>query len=268
MKKPVLRACVTAFSQGTIGLGTTRTKEFLKKLAFRYAQAGRPSYPYNITPFQVAALINEIERVKELRGNIVEIGVARGLTSRLICEHLMDQGIQGKQTFFCVDTFSSFTERDVQFEIQKRGKTRKDLLGFGYNDYEIWKRNFSLFPFVKGIQADCAEFDYRKVSPIKLAFLDVDLYLPTIKALPKVYEQLVDGGVILVDDVRDKCEWDGAYQAYMEFCQSKGMAPRIMGNKCGLIYKASGGASHFLSNPHFSAVPSGLAGYAPTSTQS
>ena len=214
-----------------------KIKELFKKLVFRYTQIGRPNYPYGIEPIQMATIINEIERLKEIQGNIVEIGVARGMTTRLICEHLINQKIHNKQTLFALDTFSSFTEKDLQFEIEKRGKTRKELSGFAYNDYEIWKKNFSEFPFVKPIQTDCAEFDYRKISPIKLVFLDVDLYLPTMKALPKIYEQLVNGGVILVDDTKDKCGWDGAYHAYMEFCQSKGIPPKIIGNKCGLIYK-------------------------------
>jgi len=214
-----------------------KIKELIKKLIFRYTQIGRPNYPYGIEPIQMATIINEIERLKEIQGNIVEIGVARGMTTRLICEHLINQKIQNKQTLFALDTFSSFTEKDLQFEIEKRGKTRKELSGFAYNDYEIWKKNFSGFPFVKPIQTDCADFDYRKISPIKLVFLDVDLYLPTMKALPKIYEQLVNGGVILVDDTSDKCAWDGAYQAYIEFCQSNGKPPIIIGNKCGLIYK-------------------------------
>jgi len=214
-----------------------RIKELCKKLVFRYTQIGRPNYPYGIEPIQMATIINEIERLKEIQGNIAEIGVARGMTTRLICEHLINQQIHDRQTLFALDTFSSFIEQDLQFEIEKRGKTRKELQGFAYNDYEIWKKNFSEFPFVKPIQTDCAEFDYRKISPLKLVFLDVDLYLPTKKALPKIYKQLVNGGVILVDDTRDQCEWDGAYHAYMEFCRSEGIPPKIIGNKCGLIYK-------------------------------
>src|SRR5664280_336385 len=125
-----------------------KIKELIKKLIFRYTQIGRPNYPYGIEPIQMATIINEIERLKEIQGNIVEIGVARGMTTRLICEHLINQKIQNKQTLFALDTFSSFTEKDLQFEIEKRGKTRKELSGFAYNDYEIWKKNFSGFPFV------------------------------------------------------------------------------------------------------------------------
>lgn len=216
---------------------TNPIKELFKKFAFRYTPFGRPNYPYTVEPILIATIINEIERLKGIPGNLVEIGVARGMTTRLICEHLINQRIHDQQTFFCLDTFSSFTEKDLQFEIEKRGKTRKELSVFAYNDYEVWRRNFSEFPFVKPIETDCAEFDYRILRPIKLVFLDVDLYLPTKKTLPKIYEQLVNGGVILVDDTMDQCSWDGAYHAYMEFCQSERIPPRIIGNRCGLLYK-------------------------------
>ena len=80
--------------------------------------------------------------------------------------------------------------------------------------------------------------DYDKLGPIKVAFLDVDLYLPTQKTLPKLYSALVPGGVIMVDDVLQGTDYDGAYQAYMEFCEAIGQAPEVIGNKCGAIRKA------------------------------
>ena len=65
----------------------------------------------------------------------------------------------------------------------------------------------------------------------------MDLYLPTKKALDKVFKYLMKGGYIMVDDVRDNNEYDGAYQAYMEFCSENNIKPLIIGTKCGLIKK-------------------------------
>ena len=45
------------------------------------------------------------------------------------------------------------------------------------------------------------------------------------------------GGVIFVDDVLDNTAYDGAYQAYMEFCNENKIQPKIIGNRCGVIYK-------------------------------
>ncbi len=196
-----------------------------------------PDYPYMVEPTQLALIINELERLKGVKGSIVEIGVFRGMTTRFVCEYISSQKI-ADTTYFAIDTFDSFTNRDIDFEVNKRGKRSSEINSFAINDFEVWTRNFSGFPFVSAIQADCATVDYTRFSPIKLVFLDVDLYLPTKKTLAKVYDVLVDDGVILVDDVMDKSMWDGSYQAYMEFCEEVGLKPEIIGNKCGVIRKS------------------------------
>ena len=212
-------------------------KETAKSFVFKYTKFGAPTYRYNIEPIQLATLINEIERLKKVKGNIVEIGVARGLTTRLLCQHIINQKLESTLSLYAIDTFNSFTSEDLDYEVQKRGKKLPELKAFGYNDFEVWKKNFVHFPFVKPIQSDCSIVDYKKIGPIKIAFLDVDLYLPTKKTLIKLYDALVDDGVILVDDVLTNNKYDGAYQAYMEFCDEYKISPQTIGNKCGLIYK-------------------------------
>ena len=46
------------------------------------------------------------------------------------------------------------------------------------------------------------------------------------------------GGIIIVDDVGENNIWDGAYQAYVEFCEELNISPEIVGNKSGIIQKA------------------------------
>ena len=40
-----------------------------------------------------------------------------------------------------------------------------------------------------------------------------------------IYDHIIDGGYILVDDVLDNSNYDGAFQAYMEFCDEKNIEP-------------------------------------------
>lgn len=197
-----------------------------------------PDYPYMVEPTELALLINELERLRDVKGNIVEIGVFRGMTTRFVCEYIESLKIPDT-TYFAIDTFESFTSQDLDFEVRERGKKNSEINSFAINDFEVWTRNFSRFPFVKAIKADCSIVDYTRFAPIKLVFLDVDLYLPTKKTLPKIYGTLAHGGVILVDDVMDKGMWDGAFQAYMEFCEEMGLEPEIVGNKCGVIRKSA-----------------------------
>ena len=213
-------------------------REAAKRFVFRHTAIGAPRFPYLIEPIQLATLVTELERLKDVRGNVIEIGVARGMTSKFLCEHIRRQGLADSLTYYAVDTFTSFTEADLDFEVNTRGKKRADLAGFAYNDFETWKRNFAGYPFVEAVQGDCAAIDYAAMGPIKMAFLDVDLYQPTAKVLPRLFDVLVPGGVILVDDVLDDATYDGAYQAYTEFCESRSIATKVIGNKCGVIHKA------------------------------
>jgi hypothetical protein len=214
-------------------------REFAMKLAFCYTRLGAPTYPYIVEPIQLATFVNELERVSSIQGSILEIGVAWGMTSRFLCEHLVASG-RTHEKLHAIDTFSSFKAEDVEFEIKNRGKTRTEVSGFGYLDFEAWKRNFKEFPFLMAHQSDCSIFDYASVAPIKFAFIDVDLYLPTLNALRRIYPYLAEGGVLLVDDVKQPCRWDGAFQAYTEFCAEKGLPFQAVGSKMGLIRKEKG----------------------------
>ena len=210
--------------------------DLIKTVAFRHTKLGTPKYPFNIEPVQLATLVFEIDRLRDTPGAIVEIGVARGMTTRFICEHLIRTGFPA-QTLYAIDTFSSFIKDDIEYEvtqITQRGEARGRELKrmFAYNDFERCKKNFKGFPFVKAIQSDCATFNYANIAPIKLTFLDVDLYLPTKRALPGIYDHTCPGGVIMIDDVQGNI---GACKAYLEFCEVLRIGPTIVGNRCGIV---------------------------------
>ena len=68
-------------------------REFMKKVAFRYTNLGAPHYPYNIQPIQLSFLVSELDRLTNLKGNVLEIGVARGMTTFFLCHHILTQNI-------------------------------------------------------------------------------------------------------------------------------------------------------------------------------
>ena len=68
--------------------------DLIKTVAFRHTKLGMPKYPFNIEPVQLATLVFEIDRLRDTVGAIVEIGVARGMTTRFICEHLIRAGCE------------------------------------------------------------------------------------------------------------------------------------------------------------------------------
>jgi len=212
--------------------------EQVKKLAFKYTNVLKPRYPYFLGPIQLSFLINFLELNKELDGHFLEVGVDKGMTTRFICEHIIKSKLNIE--YFVVDTFSSFTDEDINFEIENRGKQKGDsnFLNFKYNDYERWASNFRNMDFLTAFKCDCSQFDYKVLGKLKLVLLDVDLYLPTLRALEKIYEQLEVGGCIMVDNVSTtKSIYDGAHQAYYEFCEKNNIAIELVGNNSGIIYK-------------------------------
>lgn len=75
--------------------------------------------------------------------------------------------------------------------------------------------------------------------PIAFALLDVDLYKPIDDILPKLYAQLSDGGLIVVDDcVPGHPYWEGAYLAYRDFASKIGAPEEIVSDKFGLVCKS------------------------------
>ena len=208
--------------------------ESIKKFIFNFTPFGAPAYSYNLEPIQLSEIIVSIEKIKNIKGSICEIGVARGMTSRFICEHLKNQNY--KEKFYCIDTFVSFEKEDIDFEIQNRKKNKKELVGFSYNNFERWKKNFINFDFVQPIKADIKKFDFNSISPVKLVILDVDLYKPTLIALNNLKKNMVAGGIIIVDDVKNNNSWDGAHQAFYEFVKSNSYTYKVIGNKCGVIH--------------------------------
>lgn len=211
-------------------------KEFLKNIAFRYTKLGAPKYEYNVEPEQLAEIISSIVHLGKKKNNLnlLEIGVARGMTTRFIAEHVQRNNLTTK--FYCLDTFSSFTTDDLNFETTHREKNLNELRGFGYNDFEVWKQNFSKFEFANAIQCDAGKFNFHKIEGgIDFVFLDVDLYQPTINSLRNMKNHLNNDAIILVDDVADNNSWDGAFEAFFEFVREENVKYEIIGNKCGKI---------------------------------
>ena len=210
-----------------------KIKDIIKKFLFRHTKIGSPFYSYNLEPSQLAEIIQSLDKVKNLNGCICEIGVARGMTTMFICQHIKD--LKNIPKFYCLDTFNSFVQEDINYEIEKRNKTKYELEGFSYNNFDKWKKNFKEFTFVEAIQTDVKKFNFEKIKPIKLALLDVDLYLPTLSALRKLKKNMQKGGIIIVDDVSKNNSWDGANQAFYEFVKENSFNFKLVGSKCGVI---------------------------------
>jgi predicted O-methyltransferase YrrM len=185
---------------------------------------------------QLSFILNEISVIKA-KGVVMEIGVGGGATSIVINKHIISDKID--RQFIAIDTFDGFTKEDISFEKTVRGKT---------DNYQYYRSNslnwYKKTLFAQGIdnaivhQIDCKSFDYKSVGPIAFCLFDVDLFKPTEFVLPLLYENLVPGGVIVVDDCQNETNiYDGAGEAYRKFLKAYQLKEEIVHGKLGVIRK-------------------------------
>jgi SAM-dependent methyltransferase len=192
------------------------------------------------SPQQLFFICQSIEKSKDIEGSILEIGCAEGRTTVFAKKYMKTAGIE--KEYICVDTFGGFTAEDIEFEKEQRNKNKQVLKTQFVANKKKWVEatlKYNGFDDVKLYEADINKFDLEKnnINRIALCLIDVDLYLPALSALQKVYDKVPKGGIIIVDDCRQDEYYDGALQAYQEFVKSKNLPEKIVHEKLGIIEK-------------------------------
>ena len=217
-----------------------RLVEQLKTLVYRtplLAELSAPRFRYGLQVSQLCAIANALSATAGSEGSVVEIGVARGMTTVFLNTYLDE--LKDRRRYLAIDTFSGFTPEDVEHEVAHRGKPRKAYFGFTYNDASVFRRNMAHLGFgrVEVLPLDVNRLRPEQLGAVSVALLDVDLYRPTLHALEVAYEMLEPGGYIFVDDVSAGNVYDGADQAFAEFTNRLGLPALRVGEKCGVIRK-------------------------------
>ncbi|MGH7239047.1 MAG: TylF/MycF/NovP-related O-methyltransferase [Candidatus Saccharimonadales bacterium] len=214
--------------------------EVVKYLVYRTPGVRRlmaPRYGYKINPGQLAELIRMIDETKDKGGTVIEIGVGQGDTSVFLLEHL--KTTDPKRELFLFDTFNGFTKDSVDYEINERKKSGGAYRSFKYGNAEIFGDNlkaagYSNFRIFRG---DASLFDWSTIAPISVVLLDVDLYKPTSEILKKIWQYIMPGGGIVLDDCLENTSWDGSLQAYREFINEMNMPFIRVGEKGAALRK-------------------------------
>jgi hypothetical protein len=194
-------------------------------------------YRYLFHPEQLWALCEAAERCAPLGGAFAEIGAYNGCTTVYLNLHLWTKGFS--PTYYSLDTFTGFTDEDVAIE-RERGKTIDYSGLFANTSKECFERTMQMngVKNVIAIQADATTFDYTTLKPLSFALVDLDLYRPVQVALAACWELLEAGGMIIVDDCsQDNDAYDGALQAYVEFCNENDQPVDVRYGKLGYLSK-------------------------------
>ena len=196
-----------------------------------------PKYRYMFSPEQLWALCEAAEAALPLGGAFIEIGVYDGSTTVYLHRHLIEKGVP--PTYFCIDTFSGFTDEDINVE-RGRGKTEDYKEHFFYNSVECYQRTLDQNGIVGAVvvQADAATFDYSTLPPLSFALVDVDLVRPVRAAIAGCWEALLPGGILVVDDCTTAISgFDGALEAFTEFCTERDLPVDVRHGKLGFATK-------------------------------
>ena len=198
----------------------------------------RPRYPYWVTPGTLSQMVQLINQLSTRSGAVVEVGVARGITSVFLLEHL--RTTEDPRPLIMIDTFSGFTKEDVYHEVRHRRRRKQDLSDFSYGSAKavaadldrLGYRNYQI------IVEDCTVTDWSDIGPIAALLLDVDLYRPTKTVLERAWPHLLPGGGIVVDDCVTPHWADGSMEAYVEFINACGLPFTRVGGKAAMVQKS------------------------------
>jgi hypothetical protein len=172
------------------------------------------------------------EKAKDLEGDFVECGVARGFLSRIVMEYIDFNKLP--KNFYLLDTFEGLDKKYLT-------KKEKDEIQEKYWDYgasyEKIKKTFSDFHNVKIIKGSVPE-TLPQVKSQKVAYLSIDMncVIPEIAALEYFWEKLVPGAVIISDDYGHGGH-DEQKKGFDDFVKRKNVSILYLPTGQGLIIK-------------------------------
>ena len=160
--------------------------------------------------FKTIKIIEIVNKISNVKGDIIEFGVWNGNTSLLI-KKVIDI-LQIKKKIYLFDHFMGLNHISSKDKEKFRGMYRgslpliKDLI------------KFFKFKKIEIIEDDAINLDsnYFSGKKFSLVIVDVDLYEPTQKILDSVHKSLSKNGLIIFDEA-NKDDFPGEKQAMKEF---------------------------------------------------
>ena len=175
--------------------------------------------------------LDQVERVKEVEGDIVECGVSIGHGALLFL--LLSEYVGVERTYYGFDSFAGFPEpvdndgltpiTGKDFWASPRETVLRVLTDGRIPEDKIRKQ----VRLVKGIFDETIQTYKGKIA---LLHLDCDLYESYKVSLTNLYDKVVKGGIIMFDEYDDQ-RWPGAKIAIDEFFADKPEKP-VPHGKC------------------------------------
>lgn len=166
-------------------------------------------------------LVQMLRLVINLKGSIAECGSWKGLSSLLLCHQIKKSSSDFKGEHYIIfDSFEGLSSPGLEDMDQRQvneGWPKQPNAGAYAAPIDIVKNTLKDFPKIKYYEGWIPTV-YEKVPPFSYKFIhiDLDLYEPIISSLRFFWPQMVNGGMIIIDDY-GSLHWPGAKRAVEEF---------------------------------------------------
>ena len=211
-----------------------------RNLSFRSDRKFMDSYSTSVETDQEKSLMWRLQvlawaaqNALFVEGDFVECGVLKGLCSEVICKYLGFQDLPRR--FFLYDTFAGMPE-ETSTE-QERSQYPSYMKMDSDSLYKQVCDRFAVYgnvQVVKGIVPN----SFAQAAPEKIAFMHLDMNSEQaeILALEHLFDKIVPGGIIVLDDFG----WNSAInqcKAELAFMRNRGHAILELPTGQGLILK-------------------------------
>ena len=188
----------------------------------RYLEDLELSYLYSI--------FNLFNKVENIPGHIVELGVGAGRNAILFGKLLKAISQNINANYYGFDSFGSYTEKDLANHSALDPK-RWEKNSLEFVEERIYSHDLSnVCHFIKGdIRETIPNFlkrdDMNGFSSsgffCRLIYVDTSAHNPSLLAMQNLYDHLSIGGILTIDQRKQGGEWS----AFNEFCSEKGLKP-------------------------------------------
>ncbi len=171
-----------------------------------------------------------------LEGDFVECGVGKGLLSRAVV-HYVDFEKMGKK-FYLFDTFEGIPVKDAADEKEQANMIMLNKSHFNSDYYEEVKNTFIKYPNVFIIKGRVPEsFESTELDRVSYISIDMNNAFAEIAAIEYLWDKLVLGGVIVLDDYAYGSEFMNQKIAWDKFAASNNFEILTLPTGQGLIIK-------------------------------
>ena len=185
-------------------------------------------------------LFNFLEKIKNVEGDILEVGTYSGDTTEVLCDFVYQNKLNKK--VFSIDTFEGYIEEDLVGAL-KEAKSHFSNGDWKYS-YEKVQSRLKTFDkictILKGDSKLCIpELIKEKVlKSVSLLYVDCNLYPPSISAMKNIYPIMKKNSIIVIDEHwLDKYgKYGGETRALYEFANSINAEPIHYSKQSGPSY--------------------------------